>query len=96
MVKILKEDEAVGNVREVARKYNVSEKSFYRWRQKYVGMETAELRPAYLFELHGAPACITSDNGPEIVANCVQEWFNARHGKVRYYRPWQPLAKRVQ
>lgn len=44
IVKILKEAEAVGNVREVIRKYNVSEQSFYRWRQKYGGMETSEVR----------------------------------------------------
>ena len=44
IVKILKEAEQVGNVREVIRKYNVSEQSFYRWRQKYGGMETSEVR----------------------------------------------------
>ena len=44
IVKILKEAEAIGNVREVIRKYNVSEQSFYRWRQKYGGMETSEVR----------------------------------------------------
>ena len=44
IVKILKEAESVGNVREVIRKYNVSEQSFYRWRQKYDGMETSEVR----------------------------------------------------
>lgn len=44
IVKILKEAEQAGNVREVIRKYNVSEQSFYRWRQKYGGMETSEVR----------------------------------------------------
>ena len=44
IVKILKEAEQVGNVREVIRKYNVSEQSYYRWRQKYGGMETSEVR----------------------------------------------------
>jgi putative transposase len=44
IVKILKEAEEVGNVRDVIRKYNVSEQSFYRWRQKYGGMETSEVR----------------------------------------------------
>jgi putative transposase len=44
IVKILKEAEQVGNVRDVIRKYNVSEQSFYRWRQKYGGMETSEVR----------------------------------------------------
>ena len=44
IVKILKEAEAVGNVRDVIRKHNVSEQSFHRWRQKYGGMETSEVR----------------------------------------------------
>ena len=44
IVKILKEAEQVGNVRDVIRKYNVSEQSFYRWRQKYGGMATSEVR----------------------------------------------------
>lgn len=44
IVKILKEAEEMGNVRDVIRKYNVSEQSFYRWRQKYGGMETSEVR----------------------------------------------------
>lgn len=44
IVKILKEAEQVGNVRDVIRKHNVSEQSFYRWRQKYGGMATSEVR----------------------------------------------------
>ena len=36
IVKILKEAEELGNVRDVIRKHNVSEQSFYRWRQKYL------------------------------------------------------------
>ena len=44
IVKILKEAEAGVPVRDVIRKYNVSEQSFYRWRQKYGGMETSEVR----------------------------------------------------
>lgn len=44
IVKILKEAEALGNVRDVIRKHNVSEQSFYRWRQKYGGLETSDVR----------------------------------------------------
>jgi len=44
IVKILKEAEQLGSVRDTIRKYNVSEQSFYRWRQKYGGMETSEVR----------------------------------------------------
>lgn len=44
IVKILNEAEQVGNIRDVIRKHNVSEQSFYRWRQKYGGMATSEVR----------------------------------------------------
>ena len=44
IIKILREAEETGNIREVIRKYNVSEQSFYRWRNKYGGMETSEIR----------------------------------------------------
>lgn len=44
IVKILKEAETLGNVRDVIRKHNVSEQSFYRWRQKYGGLETSDVR----------------------------------------------------
>ena len=44
IVKILKEAESGVPIRDVIRKYNVSEQSFYRWRQKYGGMETTEVR----------------------------------------------------
>jgi len=44
IVKILKEAEELGNIREVIRKHSVSEQSFYRWRQKYGGMQTSEVR----------------------------------------------------
>lgn len=44
IVRILKEAEEFGNVREVIHKHNVSEQSFYRWRQKYGGMQTSEVR----------------------------------------------------
>ena len=44
IVKILKEAEELGSIREVIRKHNVSEQSFYRWRQKYGGMQTSEVR----------------------------------------------------
>ncbi len=47
IVKILKEAESIGNVRGVIRKYNVSEQSFYRWRQKYGGIQ---IRAGQIFQ----------------------------------------------
>ena len=44
IVRILQEAESGVPVRDVIRKYNVSEQSFYRWRQKYGGMTISEVR----------------------------------------------------
>ena len=44
IVRILKEAESAGNAREVIRKHNISEQTFYRWKSKYAGMEVSEVR----------------------------------------------------
>jgi putative transposase len=43
IIKILREAELTGGqVREQCRKYGIAEQTFYRWRQKYGGLEVAE------------------------------------------------------
>lgn len=44
IIKILREAEAGMTVAEVCRKHGVSEWSFYRWRQKYGGMNISEAK----------------------------------------------------
>jgi putative transposase len=44
IIRILKEAEVSENVRDVCRKHNVTEQTFYRWRNKYGGMEVSEAR----------------------------------------------------
>ena len=44
IIRILKEGEAVGNVREVCRLHNVTEQRFYRWRKKFGGMEVSDAK----------------------------------------------------
>ena len=44
IVKILQECESSGNIRETARKYNVSEPAIYRWKQVYGGMEVSDVK----------------------------------------------------
>lgn len=44
IIRILKEVESGISVTEVWRKYGVSEQTVYRWRNKYGGLDTSELK----------------------------------------------------
>jgi len=44
IIGILKEAEALGSVRDVCRKHNISEQAFYRWRKKFGGMEVSDAK----------------------------------------------------
>ena len=44
IIEILKEGEAGVPVKEICRKQNISDATFYTWRKKYRGMETEDLR----------------------------------------------------
>jgi len=44
IIRILKEGEALGNVREACRQHNVTEQTYYRWRQKFGGMEVSDAK----------------------------------------------------
>jgi len=44
IVKILQEGEVAENIREVCRKHNLTEQTFYRWRKQYAGMEVMDVR----------------------------------------------------
>lgn len=44
IIRILNEGEKADNVREVCRKHNLTEQTFYRWRNKYGGMDVSEVK----------------------------------------------------
>ena len=44
IVAILKEGEAGVAVKEICRKHNISDATFYTWRKQYRGMETEDIR----------------------------------------------------
>jgi putative transposase len=44
IIRILNEGEAVGNVRDTCRLHNITEQTFYRWRNKYGGMEVSDAK----------------------------------------------------
>ena len=44
IVRILKEAEGGMAARDVCRKHNLSEQTFYRWKKLYVGMEVSDVK----------------------------------------------------
>jgi putative transposase len=44
IIAVLKEAEIAETAREVCRRHNISEQTFYRWKQKYGGMEASEAK----------------------------------------------------
>lgn len=43
-----------------------------------------------LFEAHGKPTCLRSDNGPELVSSKVQTWLKTNHVDTHYIEPGSP------
>jgi len=43
-----------------------------------------------LFHQCGRPACIRSDNGPELVCSAVQKWLKEKHVDTHYIDPGSP------
>ena len=44
IVKILREAERAESAREVIRRYEITEQTFYRWKKVYAGMEVSEIK----------------------------------------------------
>jgi len=44
IVKILREGEQAGTAREVIRRYDITEQTFYRWKRVYAGMEVTDIK----------------------------------------------------
>lgn len=54
IVGILKEGEAGIPVKELCRKHNISDATFYTWRKKYGGMDTSDVRRLKQLEAENA------------------------------------------
>ena len=44
IIRILKAEEGSASIRDLCREHNITEQTFYRWRNKYGGLELSEVR----------------------------------------------------
>ena len=87
------------------RQISVTEQTYYRWKKKYGGMGTEQLKElkrlqkederlrqavSDLFILRGIPVYIRSDNGPEFIAKALRDWIRAVGAKTAYIEPGSP------
>jgi putative transposase len=49
----------------------------------------------WLFLVHGTPAYLRSDNGPEFIATAIQEWLRQQHIQTAYIEPGKPWQNGV-
>ncbi|BAU47347.1 transposase [Sulfurifustis variabilis] len=55
IIRILREAETTGvQIRELCRRHNITEQTFFRWRNKYGGMEVSEARRLKTLESENA------------------------------------------
>ena len=55
IIRILREAESTGaQVRELCRRYNVAEQTFFRWRNKYGGLDVPDARKLKVLESENA------------------------------------------
>lgn len=54
IIGILKENEAGVKVRELVRRYGVSEQTIYRWKSKYGGMDVSEAKRLKVLEVENS------------------------------------------
>ena len=50
IIQVLNEARAGGDVAEICRRHGISEASFYKWKQKYGGMQVSEAKRLRLIE----------------------------------------------
>lgn len=54
IIRILKEAENSGDIRQTCRKHNIVEQTFFRWRRKFEGMTVADARRLKALEQENA------------------------------------------
>jgi putative transposase len=54
IIRILREAEGGTQIREVCRRHNITEQTFFRWRNRYGGLDVSDARKLKVLELENA------------------------------------------
>jgi len=94
IMRILRQAEAEKSITAVCREHEITDQTLYRWRRKYDNMDLLDTKRLKALDLacerYGAPKCIRSDNGPELVATAVQDCVKSRQIDCIYVAPGSP------
>ncbi|MCB0325532.1 MAG: transposase [Bdellovibrionales bacterium] len=86
IIRILKEAEASGDIRQKCRKHNISVQTLYRWRSKYPGLDVADTRRLKMLEQENTRLKkIVADLTMDVAA--LKE-INSKNGKPDGAAPW--------
>ena len=89
IVAILKEGEAGIAAKDICRKHNISDATFYTWRKKYRGMETEDIRRLKQLE---------TENGKlkRLLADSILDNDALKAALLKKYWPHETSAKRLR
>jgi len=89
IVAILKEGEAGVPAKDICRKHNISDATFYTWRKKYRGMETEDIRRLKQLEAENAKL-------KRLLADSMLDNDALKAALSKKYRPHEMSAMRLR
>ena len=94
IIKIVKEHESGRSVNDISREYGICGNTFYRWKNKYSGLDASEAKRLKeldkIIEFRGKPKAIVCDNGPEFTSGKMFDWSQENGVDLSFIQPGKP------